>query len=139
MKSKFGNAVFYKDSSKYICRIDYKNHTFIGETTCYPEDKAYESENTGYTIAESRAEINRLRFVRDEVSAELKAMKRLRSTAHVVKGSNIEKHLNEEITSLTYRLDLINETIQDIRSSIKHYIEDKDRLYRQWDKVGKSD
>lgn len=138
MKNKFGKASYYKDGSVYICEINYKDHIFIGRTICYPSDRTYESENTGYTIAESRAEIQRLCFVRDEVNAELRAMKRLRSTARIVKGSNLEKHLNEEITSLSYRLDLISETIQDIKNSIKHYIEDKDRLYRQWDKANKT-
>lgn len=132
-KNKFGKATFYNDGSKYTCKIDYKDHVFIGETTCYPEDEKYKTERTGYNIAECRAEVQRLRFLRDVVNAELRAMKRLRSTAHIVKGSNVEKHLNEEIITLTEKVGLIDETIQDIRDGIKCYIEDKDKVYRLYE------
>lgn len=131
MKNKFGKATFYKIDHTYYCRIEYKDHTFIGETTCLPEDTEYESERTGYTIAEYRAEIKRLRFERDNMQAELRALKRMRSTTHIVKNSNVEKHLLIEISSLLDKIGLINETIRDIQKMTKEYIEHKDIMQKE--------
>lgn len=130
MKNKFGKETFYKVDHTYYCRINYKDHIFIGETTCHPEDIDFETECTGYTIAEYRAEIKRLRFVRDETQAELRAMERLRATARIFKGSNVERHLLAEISSLTNKISLINETICDIQNLTKEYIERKDMIQK---------
>lgn len=129
MSKKFGTEKFYKDGDDYVCEINYKDHQFTGRTHCYPDDKEFERDSIGFTISEIRAEIKRLRFVRDQTMAELRAMKRLAATSHVVEGSNIEKHLNCEIIDLGDSIDAINDAIDDLREGMKDYIVGKERFW----------
>ena len=58
--------------------IYYKNYTFTGKAYCHPEDRDMMSKLTGQTIAEMRATIKYLKFVRDcELQPQLKALKQL--------------------------------------------------------------
>lgn len=58
--------------------IFYQNYTFTGEAQCHPDDRDMMSKLTGQTIAEYRATLKYLRFIRDcELQPQLKALKQL--------------------------------------------------------------
>jgi hypothetical protein len=48
-----------------MCTIKYKGKEFIGIANCHPDDTDFESERVGMTIAEARANIKVLCFMRD--------------------------------------------------------------------------
>ena len=71
----------YTWSERYgtaTCTLFYKNYEFTGVANCHPDDQDMMSKLTGQTIAEYRATIKYLRFIRDcELQPRLKALKQL--------------------------------------------------------------
>lgn len=67
-----------EDNGIAFCTIYYNEYSFTGEAQCHPDDRDMMSKLTGQTIAEYRATIKYLRFVRDcELKPRLKALKQL--------------------------------------------------------------
>ena len=56
---------FSTDENYSYCELRYNNLTFTGIAQCHPEDEDMKSERTGYFIAETRANIQKLQWVRD--------------------------------------------------------------------------
>ena len=69
----------YTWSERYgtaTCTLFYKNYEFTGVANCHPDDKDMMSKLTGQTIAEYRATLKYLRFIRDcELQPQLKSLK----------------------------------------------------------------
>lgn len=58
--------------------INYHGQIFVGTAKCHPEDSDFESARVGLTIAESRANIQVLRHIRDcELKPQLKILNHL--------------------------------------------------------------
>ena len=56
----------------------YKNRAFIAKAQCHPDDRDMMSKLTGQTIAEYRATLKYLRFIRDyELQPQLKSLRQL--------------------------------------------------------------
>ena len=93
----------YTWSERYgtaTCTLFYKNYEFTGIANCHPDDQDMMSKLTGQTIAEYRATLQYLRFVRDcELQPQLKALKQLYYSI------NHSKHFNPESyeTKMLYR------------------------------------
>lgn len=129
-KNKYGTEEFKHIDDTYYCIIHYKDHDFVGSTTIRPADKDFESEWIGYTIAEYRAEIKRLKYCKEVLLIQLKTIERLRSTSHLIVGSNYAKHLEEERFSLNAELILVKQSIEDLKQYLSDYIHNKDRLWK---------
>ena len=64
MSCKYKNKYTY-DHGVSLFVIYYNGHAFDGTAICHDDDKDFESERVGLTIAESRANIKVLRRIRD--------------------------------------------------------------------------
>ena len=120
-----------EENGTAFATIFYKNYTFTGEAFCHPDDKDMMSKLTGQTIAEYRATIKYLRFIRDcELQPQLKALKQLYYSMNHSKYFNPEsyeaKMLYRQIKNLKEDLEAIKEEIQHQKDSLKAYLEIKE-------------
>lgn len=125
---------YNKGSAK--CIINYKGFDFIGCAKCHPEDEDMESERVGMTIAETRASIKVINFIRDyEVKPQLKILNHLYSNMRRSKYYNPNsyeaKMLRSQIRVIEKELATINNQIADERKFVKDYIDGKDKLYQR--------
>lgn len=99
------------------CVLTYKDKKFRGEASCHPEDKDMMNRLTGQTIAEYRAIIKYLTFIKDfELRPQLQALNHL---YHCMKNS---KHFNKksyEAKSLFRQIHLLEKDIKEIQDIIK--------------------
>lgn len=118
------------------CLVSYNGMSFEGCATCHPEDAEFANERVGLTIAESRANIKVLRFIRDhEVKLELNILKHLYSNIQTSKNHNPKSHesrrIRSQIRALERELTEVNNMIADEKKFIKDYIDGKDKLYKR--------
>ena len=116
--------------------IYYNGHAFDGTAICHDEDKDFESERVGLTIAESRANIKVLRHIRDcEIKPQLKVLNHLLANMKTSKyyrpNSYEAKMLRSQIRAIEKELTTIKNGIADEQKFIKDYIEGKDKLYKR--------
>lgn len=107
----------YNDEDRLVtCTITYKDLEFIGCSLCHPEDEYKRS--IGETIAQTRAELNYFRYVRDcEILPELRALKQLHYSINRSKNYNehsyearaIRRQMYQKEEDLNYIKSLINE------------------------------
>lgn len=128
-KKTYGTSRFYKKDDIYYCEINYRNHKFIGSTTIHPDDKDFEHESIGYTIAENRAEVKRLQYVRELTKVELRTLEHLYATSRTFPETNIYHHLVGQIKNKKKKIKLITECIDDYNDFIRQYITDKDKIW----------
>lgn len=133
----------YKYESKYtydhgdsLFVIYYNGHSFDGTAICHDEDKDFESERVGLTIAEARANIKVLRHMRDcEVKPQLKILNHLLSNMKTSKSYNPisyeAKMLRSQIRAIEKELATISNAIADEQKFIKDYIDGKDKMYKR--------
>ena len=95
---------FEYDNGQTLCVIEYKDHYFIGQAHCHPDDEDFMSEKTGCFIAESRAHQKYLKFVKNcEILPKLEALNHLKSTLAVWESDTpnyFSRRLNSEIKNL---------------------------------------
>ena len=125
----------YVDGSA-VYTITYNGYRFVGEATCHPDDKDFESERVGLTIAEARANIKVLRHMRNcEVKPQLKILNHLLSNMKTSKSYNPisyeAKMLRSQIHTIEKELATINNAIADEQKFIKDYIDGKDKMYKK--------
>ena len=121
-------------SAVYI--ITYNGYRFVGKATCHPDDKDFESERVGLTIADARANIKVLRHMRNcEVKPQLKILNHLLSNMKTSKSYNPisyeAKMLRSQIHTIEKELATINNAIADEQKFIKDYIDGKDKMYKK--------
>ena len=58
---------FTQNNELTRCDMYYDGKSFIGYAKCLPEDNDMISERTGCTLAEIKANIKRLRYIRNKV------------------------------------------------------------------------
>lgn len=111
-----GQATFY---------LNDKGHEFMGIATCHPDDMTVKNENFGLEIAEIRARLAQLRYIRDnEIKPSLKALKHLHATMQQSKFYNKKSYearmLWRQIKYYESCLDSIKQIIIEYNSYIKN-------------------
>ena len=130
------NTTYEYNEGSAKCIINYNGFDFIGVAKCHPEDEDMESERVGMTIAETRASIKVISFIRDyEVKPQLKILNHLYSNMRRSKYYNPNsyeaKMLRSQIRVIEKELATINNQIADERKFIKDYIDGKDKMYKK--------
>lgn len=128
------NYSYSEGNAKFT--INYHGQVFIGTAKCHPEDIDFESARVGLTIAESRANIQVLRHIRDcELKPQLKILNHLYMNMKTSKYYNPKsyeaKMIRNQIHALEKDLAAIHNQIIDEQTFSKDYISGKDRLYRK--------
>lgn len=129
----------YTWSERYgtaTCTLFYKNYEFTGVANCHPDDKDMMSKLTGQTIAEYRATLKYLRFIRDcELQPQLKSLKQLYYSMNHSKYFNPKsyevKMLYRQINQLTEDLKENKYLIDLTKSELKAYLTTKERDHKQ--------
>ena len=130
------NITYEYNEGSAKCIINYNGLDFIGMAKCHPEDEDMESERVGMTIAETRASIKVISFIRDyEVKPQLKILNHLyanmRRSKYYSPNSYEAKMLRSQIRVIEKELATINNQIADERKFVKDYIDGKDKLYQR--------
>jgi hypothetical protein len=129
----------YTWSERYgtaTCTLFYKNYEFTGIANCHPDDQDMMSKLTGQTIAEYRATLQYLRFIRDcELQPQLKALKQLyysiNHSKHFDPKSYEAKMLYRQINHLTEDLKENKYLIDLTKSQLEAYLITKERDHKQ--------
>lgn len=130
------NIKFYTDEEYSYCEIIYKNITFTGHAKCHEDDYDMKSERTGYSIAEIRANIQKLTWIRDyEILPAYNNFKHFYNCLTNSPKSNKEsyeiKRVYKEFKRLEYELRAIRKAIKDEREYVRNYINKKEELYQR--------
>ena len=133
MKKKF---TYNEEVGCSTCEIIYHNKKFQGYSFCHEDDMDFKSERVGMSIAEARANIEVMRFIRDcEIKPALKALRHLYHNIICGRNFNLKSHeikmLLRSIQRMEKELDAINNDIADERKYLKDYISGKDKLYNK--------
>lgn len=128
------NYSYSEGNAKFT--INYHGQIFVGTAKCHPEDSDFESARVGLTIAESRANIQVLRHIRDcELKPQLKILNHLYMNMKTSKYYNPKSYeanmLRSQIRALEKELAAIHNQIIDEQTFSKDYISGKDRLYKK--------
>lgn len=126
----------YADGGHACCIIKYQGMEFVGEATCHPEDKDFESERIGLTIAEARANIKVLQFIRKfEIKPQLKILNHLytnmKTSTHFTPDSYEAKMLRSQINALKKELEMIENDIKYEKKFVKDYIDGKNKMHQR--------
>lgn len=116
--------------------IIYKDQIFFGKAACHPDDKDMESERTGLTIAEARAHIKLLKFIKNhEIQPVIDACQHLLKNIQSSKHHNPKAYescmLRSQLAHWEAKLAEIKTDIADEEKYLKEYITQKDKLYRK--------
>lgn len=125
-----------EETGSSYCVIPYDGRTFAGVAYCHPDDVDFKSERVGMSIAEARAQIDILRYIRDcKIKPALKTLRMLYSDISNSKYHNPKsretKMLQRRIHELEKELATTNNEIADIRKFVKDYIDGKEKLYQR--------
>lgn len=125
---------FSFDNTEALCVIEYKDHYFVGQAHCHPDDVDFLSEKTGCFIAESRAHQKYLKFVKNnEILPKLEALNHLKSTLKPWEGpapNYFYVRLESEIRNLEEDLMMCKKALKNEQDYLRGYIKEKDKLYR---------
>lgn len=118
------------------CIISYNGMEFVGIAQCHPEDMDFESERTGCTIAEWRARIQMLRYIRDgEIKPTLTAFKHtmdcMKTSKYFNPSSYEAKMIRNKIKQYENELHDTREDIKCLSEDLKTYINGKDKIYKK--------
>lgn len=117
------------------CYLRYKGQQFTGYTKCLPEDEDFWSENVGCFIAETRAGIKRLKYMKKQLIPTLKALEDFEKTLKCCKNydpnSFEAKRLRKEIYIQRKRINEISSAIKDEEDYLTQYIKGKEKLYQR--------
>ena len=127
---------YNKETGIAQCLIKYNGIYCDGEAHCHPDDMDFESERVGLTIAEARANIKVLRFIRDyEIKPQLKILTHLYSNMKTSKSFNPisyeAKMVRSQIRAIEKELATINNGIADEQKFVKDYVAGKDKMYKR--------
>lgn len=125
-----------EENGTAFCTIHYNKYSFMGEAQCHPDDRDMMSKLTGQTIAEYRATIKYLRFIRDcELQPQLKALKQL------YYSMNHSKHFNPksyEAKMLYRQINILQEDLKEnkylidlTKAQLETYIMGKEHDHQQ--------
>ena len=119
-----------------MCTIKYKGNEFIGIANCHPDDMDFVSERTGCYIAETRANLARLRHKRDnnlrpQVKSLMNFYKDLKGRKHFNQEHPVVGVLIQHINELNHELAEIEQDIRLEQTYLNDYIKNKDIIYKK--------
>ena len=122
------------------CVLYYKDLEFCGTAYCHPEDRDMKNKLMGQRIAEKRAILEFLRFIRDyEIKIKLDTLNHyyygIKQSKNFNKESYEVKSLYRQIHLLEKDLVLVRQEISDTKNMIKGYIEQKEQEHNKLRKV----
>lgn len=126
---------WYPECGVAGCTITYKDKQFHGVASCHPQDQEFCSKLTGQVIAEYRASIELLKYMRKcEVKPQLKALQTLYTNMRTSKRFNPKSYesisLFRRIHFFEKQLDTINQEIVQINKELEEYIKIKDQDHK---------
>ncbi len=134
-KEPDGTAFCTNSDGDTWCYLTYKGNQFTGHTKCLPEDRDFESERVGYFIAETRAGIKRLKYMKKQLVPTLKTLEDFEKTLKCCKDYNPNsfeaKRLRKEIYIWRKKINEINSAIKDEEAYLTQYIQGKEKLYQR--------
>jgi hypothetical protein len=149
-KNQEDNILFYSEGHEYFCVIKHPTNgmSFIGKARCHPEDRDFESEKTGYIIAQCRAQIKALKHYKNfYLQPQLEILKSLYCDINKNKEfnehSNSSRKIRRYIYSTEAEIEEIKNDIQQTNELLKSFLEQKDilrhkiRMKRELDKLTK--
>lgn len=118
------------------CVISYNNVFFVGEAKCHPDDMDFASERTGLCIAEARANIKLMTYIRDTtIKPALATLRHLQRNMESSKNYNPKsyeaKMVRGQLRSLEKDLAVANNDIAEEKQYLKEYIQKKDEFYKK--------
>ena len=118
------------------CTLYYKDKEFLGQAYCHTDDTDMRSKLTGKIIAEFRATIKYLQFIRDyEVRPQLRALYQLyysmKHSTNFNPKSYEAKALYRQIRNLEKDLTAVKEELADTRKCLKEYVNLKEKDYQK--------
>lgn len=127
---------YHKDTHKSYFDIEYKGQRFMGTAKCHIDDLDMESERTGLTIAEARANIKLKKFQKkfeiEPVVAALSHMLTNIRTSNQHDEKNYESRMiRRQLAFWQNKLDEITADIKDEEKYLKEYIDKKEKLYQK--------
>ena len=100
-----------------LYKIEMDNNVFYGSARCHPDDESIKSEKIGLEIAEIRARLNILRYLRDsEYKPQLKILKHLQSNMMTSKKYNKKSY---EARMLWRQINILENDLRSIKEMIK--------------------
>ena len=134
--SKNYKTEYNYDHGNSLFIIYYKDQVFIGEAYCHSDDMDMESERTGLTIAEARAQIKLKKFqkrfeIEPVVNAYRHTLKNIQSSTHHDPKAYESCMLRSQLAHWEDKLAEIAADIADEEKYLKEYIIQKDKLYRK--------
>ena len=126
------NYICDPNNHMYICDLvdEHGNH-FYGDSRCHPEDRDFESETIGYTIAEYRANIKAIRHhYKNEIIPTLKAFYHLwdsmNQSKHFNPRSYEARRIRRTIKILEADLEVYKDIEKGLKEFVKAYVQGKD-------------
>lgn len=125
-----------QDEGKAICKIYWEHQVFTGIAQCHPDDEDMKSRLTGQFIAEARATLKYLSFVKNyDLRPQLKSLKQLYYSANrssqYSKKDYLSKMLYRHIRDLENDIIAINERIVGLKQTLSEYLTNKEEYYQQ--------
>lgn len=118
-----------------ICILKYNDNIFTGVACCHEDDLDMKSKKTGCEIALRRAEIDALKYYKNELQTSLKALNQLFysmvQSNKFNENSYENKMLQRQIRLIQNDLDTTKEIIAQKQKSLKTYISEKDYFYKR--------
>ena len=135
MTEKYKTSYHYENGYA-IFTIHYKDCAFSGDAKCHPDDMDMESERTGLTIAEARAHIHMMKFIkRHEIQPVVDTYHHLLKNIQSSKKHDPRAYescmLRSQLAHWENRLAEIEADIADEEKYLKEYINQKDKLYKR--------
>ena len=134
LNPKNGDIEFLHTTEGYTkCKMYWDGQWFEGHAKCRPEDTDVWSERTGGTISEIKANIKRLKYIRNKKREELKPLilfeTRLKCCKNYNEKSFEARRLRKEIWLYKEEIQEITNAINDEEAYLKKYIAEKENLY----------
>ena len=119
----------YEDGHAICIAEDKYGRVFKGVATCHEDDKEFESQLTGYTIAEYRAQIAAAKTYRNDLRMKLSALKQLyysmKQSTHFNPESYENKMLQRQIRLTENDLSIAKHQIAVLKVELYEYLLDK--------------
>ena len=131
---KNGDVTFMRNTDGLTrCEMYWDGKWFVGHAKCLEADMDMMSERTGCTIAEIKANIKRLKYIRKQKREAIKPLTlfatRLACCKDYNKDSFEARRLRKEIWLYEEEIQEITNAINDEETYLKKYIAEKDNLY----------
>lgn len=124
----------YKDNYTKCTVIDNLGREFVGEAHCHPDDKDFDSQITGSTIAEMRARIAAARTYRDDLKIKLAALNQLmysmEQSSKFNRKSYEAKMLYRQIRLMKDDLDIAKHQLAVLKLDLFEYMQSKDEVHK---------